>query len=135
VVVDGVRMGKGAGSMSRVVVAERQERVFTVYVVDLTEQAIPARNRDGPRAGCVYVGHTGCTHEERLAAHRAGGRTSSSKVRRYGLHLRPDLTHGVGPFATREEAVCGESELAADLRSRGYFVLCGEGVPSLHSHG
>jgi hypothetical protein len=93
-----------------------------VYVVELAADAGRAAGR-----GCLYVGETALVPEERFAKHRAGGRTAARVVRRYGVRLRPDLTRGVGPFATRAEAEAAEAALAAKLRRRGYVIFGGQG--------
>lgn len=93
---------------------------YCVYVVQLDDAARPAHVTDGV---CIYVGQTSHTPEERLAKHRAGIRSAKS-VRKYGLHLRPDLVD-VGPFATRAEALAAEADLAKSLRDQGFHVFGG----------
>lgn len=96
-------------------------RKFSVYVVELA----PAASRNGKPA--VYVGETGLTPAERFARHQAGGMTSSPTVARHGVALRPDLSVGVGPFDTRQEAEAAELALAERLRARGFDVHGGQG--------
>jgi hypothetical protein len=100
-----------------------QHRRYSVYVVELSPQAC----RSPSAAGCVYVGETGLDPVERLARHKAGARTSSAVVHRFGLELRPDLSEGIGPFATRDEATAAEAQLASALRRRGFTVFGGQG--------
>jgi len=95
---------------------------FSVYVVELEPEASA-----NPGCGCVYVGETALTPEERWERHRAAGRTASKVVTRFGRRLRPDLTAGVGPFTSRAEAEQAEAALAADLRRQGYEVFGGQG--------
>ncbi len=97
-------------------------RKFNVYVVELEPAA--AKN---PGRGCLYVGETATTPEDRWRRHRSGGRTAAQIVARYGHCLRPDLSSGIGPFATRTEAVQAETELAVELRRQGYVVYGGQG--------
>jgi hypothetical protein len=101
----------------------RNYSVYSVYVIELDAAAC----RDGTWKGCLYVGETGLRPEERLARHKAGGRTSAGVVRRYGIRLRPDLTRGIGPFPTRVEAQAAEARLAEELRLKGYAVFGGQG--------
>jgi hypothetical protein len=98
-------------------------RQYSVYVVELDSAAC----RGGTWKGCLYVGETGLHPQERLARHKAGGRTSAGVVRRHGIRLRPGLTRGIGPFRTREEAEAAEARLAEKLRLRGYAVFGGQG--------
>lgn len=93
---------------------------FRVYVVELGR--FPAKD-------AVYVGSTRKSARARLRDHRAGGFTSSSRVRRYGTGLVPGLVEGLQVFATREDAERAEHELAAKLRARGYRVFGGSGSP------
>ena len=93
---------------------------FRVYVVELGR--FPAKD-------AVYVGSTRKSARARLRDHRAGGFTSSSRVRRYGTNLLPGLVENVPVFATREDAEQAEHELAAKLRARGYRVFGGSGSP------
>lgn len=97
-------------------------RNFSVYVIELN----PAASANAG-LGCVYVGETALTPEERWERHSGGARTASRIVTRFGRHLRPDLTSGLGPFATRAQAEQAEADLAAELRRRGYVVFGGQG--------
>ena len=95
-----------------------------IYVVDLD----PAVMQNGKFAGknpqyiegepCVYIGMTGLTPEERFRNHMRGHR-ASKYVKRYGKHLREDLSEGPMPRAKAEER---EPELAAELRAKGWAV-------------
>jgi hypothetical protein len=98
---------------------------YSVYVVELSRDA----GTQSKARGCVYVGETGLTPEERFSRHMKGGRTSSPKVFRHGVRLRPDLSFGFGPYETRDEALAAEAALAAKLRSEGYEVFGGQGTP------
>jgi hypothetical protein len=98
------------------------DRTYSVYVVELQAAADPSTLQP-----CVYVGETGLTPEARFARHKDGGRTASKVVHQFGLRLRADLSRGVGPFKTREEAESAESELAARLRASGFRVFGGQG--------
>lgn len=83
---------------------------YRVYVVEL----------DSPRT--FYVGSTARSVSARMLTHLSGRRTGSGRVRLHGTRLRPDLSRGIGPFRTRREARRAETELAADLRRRGFRV-------------
>ena len=71
----------------------------------------------------VYVGMTGLEPEERLANHKAGVK-AASVVKRYGLHLLPELYAHLNPMPY-EAAVQMERDLAEDLRRAGYTVTGG----------
>lgn len=107
------------------------ERTYTLYVVKLHEDARERvlgsmtrgdRMRVDRRMPCVYVGYTSRSPAERLARHRAGGRTSSGVVREHGVGLLRSLTRGRRRMASEEEALAAEAALAEELRSRGYAV-------------
>ena len=76
-----------------------------------------------PKKLCVYVGMTGLSPEERFANHKAGIK-DSSLVKRYGLHLLPDLYAHLNPMPY-DAAVQMEKDLAEDLRRAGYTVTGG----------
>jgi hypothetical protein len=97
-------------------------RKFNVYVVEMDPCASPDHG-----VGCVYVGETALPPEERWGRHKAGGRTASRVVTRFGRCLRPDLVAGVGPFDSRARAEAAEATLAAKLRRQGYVVFGGQG--------
>jgi hypothetical protein len=108
--------GGGAG------VEPATRRRFNVYVVELD----PCASLDSG-VGCVYVGETALPPEERWRRHKAGGRTASRVVTRFGRSLRPDLAAGVGPFDSRAQAEAAEATLADELRHQGYVVFGGQG--------
>jgi hypothetical protein len=95
---------------------------FNVYVIELDADASANCGR-----GCLYVGETSLTPEERWERHKAAGRTASKHVARFGRRLRPDLSVGIGPFTSRAQAEQAEAELAAELRREGYVVFGGQG--------
>jgi len=64
-----------------------------VYVIELDADA--HRSSSQP---CVYAGETGRTPEERLATHKAGGRTASNIVFHYGRALLPQLYEHIPPI-------------------------------------
>lgn len=96
-----------------------REREFWVYVLELTHEAGPRINPDLPN---VYVGETGRGVQQRLRVQIAGGMKSAKTVRGKIVGLRPDLADGVGPFATRQEAVAAQDELMRELSKVGYTV-------------
>ena len=73
----------------------------------------------------LYVGQTAHTPEERFAQHKAGGRLSAPKPRRFGLRLRYDLMKDLKPLSTREEAEAAERAVAEALERRGHRVFWG----------
>ena len=98
---------------------------YSIYAIELDRavwkhRAFRARNPGGAVGGCLYVGVTGLTPEERFERHRTG--TQSGRfVRTHGLRLRLDLVEGFSrlpyPIAT-----CMEPKLAAWLRAQGFAV-------------
>jgi hypothetical protein len=97
-----------------------------VYVIELDkdvlqEQKFIEANPDhDPSMGCLYVGSTGLTPEERFENHKAGYK-SNRFVRRYGLRLCPRLYEEYDALSY-EEAREMEIELARMLRGKGYAV-------------
>lgn len=71
---------------------------------------------------CVYVGSSAEKPEDRFAKHMAGGKTASSWVKNFGMHLKPRFYESHNPMDTREEAVAMEVEKARRLRKRGWGV-------------
>ena len=92
-------------------------RVFSVYVIELDPSL-----RKGEKPA-VYVGETALTPEERFERHKAGGWTSSKRVREHGIRLKPRLYRNYNPIATRDEAKATEARLGEKLRARGYTVF------------
>jgi hypothetical protein len=108
---------------------EQPKHQHSVYVVLLDPaagrlRAVRAANpRRDPKKPCIYVGMTGLTPEERFANHKAGTK-AASVVKRYGLHLLPELYEHLNPMPY-EAAVQMEQDLAEDLRRAGYTVVGG----------
>ena len=107
----------------------KREHHHNVYVVLLDPAVGKLRkvrgmnpNRD-PKKPCVYVGMTGLKPEERFANHKAGTK-AASVVKRYGLHLLPELYIHLNPMPF-EAAAQMERDLAEDLRRAGYTVTGG----------
>jgi len=96
-------------------------RQYSVYVIELSRDCVAEPCALAP----VYVGQTAHTPEARFAQHKAGGRLAAGKPHRYGVRLRYDLMHGIGPFATREQAEAAEKAVAAALEKRGHRVFWG----------
>lgn len=71
--------------------------------------------------GFLYVGMTMYTPEERFETHKAGGKLSSTVVKKYGRRLRPTLYRAYKrmSFADAEEM---EVYVAERLRKKGYAV-------------
>ena len=97
----------------------------SVYAIELDpaiwkNRAFRARNPGGASGGCLYIGVTGLTPEERFERHRAG--TQSGRfVRTHGLRLRLDLVEGFSRLPYRIAARM-EPKLAAWLRAEGFAV-------------
>ena len=97
-----------------------------VYVIELHPDVLLEakfrRCNPGYVAGkpCVYVGMTGLDPDVRFDKHKAGIQ-SNSFVRKYGLHLLPDLYEGFNPMPYKE-AQAREVEVGIDLRSAGFGV-------------
>ena len=101
--------------------------VFQVYVVELTDEACKRTDCASKKTGKphVYVGETKKTPEERLADHLAGGFTSASVVREYGVGLLPDLYRAMRLCGSRKASQAAEARLAARLQKRGHCVFGG----------
>ncbi len=115
--------------------SKRAERLtHHVYVVELHKRVWSERKkfRDAnPHyrgvMGCLYVGMSFHTPQERFDKHKSGYRNkkgykiSSPYVEKYGLYLRSTLFSHFNPL-TRNDAVRLEKNLAESLRKRGYAV-------------
>ena len=97
----------------------------SLYAIELDpavmkHRAFRDRNPGGATAGCVYIGVTGLSPEQRFARHRDG--TQSSRfVRAHGQRLRLDLVEGFTRLPYRIAATM-EPRLAAWLRAQGFAV-------------
>ena len=97
-----------------------------VYVVELDprvlkDRAFRAANPlHDPAKPCFYVGATGLSPYERFLNHKDGHK-ANRYVRKYGLHLRPDLFEVFNPLPY-EAAIELEQELAEELRGKGHAV-------------
>ncbi len=97
----------------------------SLYAIELDRaiwknRAFRDRNPGGAAGGCLYIGVTGLTPEERFERHRAG--TQSARfVHAHGLRLRLDLVEGYARLPYRV-AACMEPKLAAWLRAQGFAV-------------
>lgn len=103
---------------------------YFVYVIALDEKVVEIRkiqkanpNRD-PEQPCVYVGHSVHPPEYRFEQH-LNGYKANRYVKKYGLHLCPELYKKYNPLKNREEAEEQEEALALFLRSQGYTVWYG----------
>jgi predicted GIY-YIG superfamily endonuclease len=97
----------------------------SVYAIELDpavrkNRAFRERNPGGAAGGCLYIGVTGLTPEERFARHRAGTQ-SARLVHAHGVRLRMDLVEGFSRLPYRIAADM-EPRLAAWLRARGFAV-------------
>ena len=99
---------------------------YNVYVVALDRKVLEhKRFRDanpdyGGRKGCVYVGMTGLSPDERFSNHKKGHK-ANAYVKKYGKYLRWRLFRKYNPM-TFEEASRREQWLAQRLRKKGYAV-------------
>lgn len=105
-----------------------------VYVVELSSRvwSESKKFREANRhykgtMGCLYVGMTAHSPNERFKKHLTGHRNkkgykvSSKFVEKYGIYLRPTLYNKFNPL-TREDAAVLERQLAESLKKRGYAV-------------
>ncbi len=105
-----------------------------VYVVELSSRvwSDSKKFREANRhytgtMGCLYVGMTAHSPNERFKKHLTGHRNkkgykvSSKFVEKYGIYLRPTLYNKFNPL-TREDAAVLERQLAESLKKRGYAV-------------
>ena len=88
----------------------------SVYVVYL-------RNPSGDGKAGYYVGMTGLSPEQRFENHKAGVKAARI-VRRCGVRLVPKLYAHLNPMSYAD-AVATETQLAEDLRRRGFKVFGG----------
>ena len=111
----------------RLQTAGERDKCCCVYVIELTDEAKTVKKvqeanpNANPRMRCIYVGSTAKTPEERFKVHKAGGKQSSSIVRKYGRRLVPALYRDL-PLMTRPAAERKEKQLAKQLRAKGYTV-------------
>jgi hypothetical protein len=104
-----------------------RDKCCCVYVIELSDEArtvkrvMEANPNANPKMKCVYVGSTARTPEQRFEIHKAGGKQSSSIVRRHGVRLVPGLSRDI-PLMVRAEAERIEAKLSAELRAKGYTV-------------
>ena len=106
----------------RAYTVNRDQRVWSLYVVQLDETAI-----DEPGRGWLYVGQTSKDPEVRLREHLEGARNRrgplySRVVHRSGTGLRRDLMESLPIYYVEEDAKRSEADLAEQLRDQGYRV-------------
>lgn len=115
-------------------------RDFTVYVIEVSEEAVPSEKRRVDAEGYVYVGVTNKSSQERfvvhLAAEKMAGRcfvNAKALLRRpltvNDAWLRPDLVSVEGLGSNRKHAERKERTQANRLEARNWVVL------SSHKHG
>lgn len=101
-------------------------RTLRVYVIELDPAVLSdtrfrdANPHDGPK-GCLYVGSTAHTAEQRYEQHKAGEFSQRGWVKRFGRCLRGDLAPPV-QYSDRAVAEVAERQLAESLRREGYAV-------------
>lgn len=98
-------------------------RPHCVYVVELAPAV--GRRRD-PRIPWVYVGSSARDPEIRFAQHRRGYK-SARLVKRFAVHLRPDLYDDLDPLPSSRAGVEAERERAMELAGAG-FIAHSDGV-------
>jgi len=116
-------------TLQRVRPDRKPDHHHSVYVVLLDPAVGRVRNvraanrKRDPKKPYVYVGMTGLPPEDRFANHKAGTK-AAWVVKRYGLHLLPELYEHLNPMPF-EAAAQMEMDLAEDLRRAGYTVTGG----------
>jgi hypothetical protein len=99
---------------------------YHVYVIELSKDVLHESRfkrcnpNYQPGKLCVYVGMTGLDPDLRFDKHKAGIQ-SNSYVKKYGLHLLPDLYEAFNPM-WYDEARDKEVEVGIDLREAGFGV-------------
>ena len=89
-----------------------------VYVIELSPEA--GRRRD-LRIPWVYVGSSSRDAEIRFAQHRRGYK-SSGLVKRFALHLRPDLYEDLPAYKSSKQAQKAEIGRAVELAGAGFIA-------------
>jgi len=105
-----------------------------VYVIELSSRVWKdskkfreANPKYNGKTGCLYVGMTSHSPQERFNKHISGYRNkkgikiSSNFVEKYGLYLRPSLYAPLNPMS-KSRAIQLEKDLAISLKKRGYAV-------------
>ncbi len=112
---------------------KRQNREYTVYVVELDEGGLSDEDRrraEGTR-GAVYVGYTSKTPDERLRVHQGGGQKAGRVFKRmrdpYASRLRMDVLDYLGTYPTPEEARRKERKAHNRLEFDGFLVFGDKG--------
>lgn len=97
----------------------------SLYAIELDRKvwknrAFRERNPGGAEGGCLYVGVTGLSPDERFDRHRMGVQ-SGRFVRTHGVRLRLDLVEG---FSRLPHGIAASMEprIAAWLRAQGFAV-------------
>ena len=111
-----------------------KKTTHNVYVVELSKSVWTKSSKfrkANPQykgiMGCLYVGMTSHSPQERFEKHKSGYRTkkgikiSAYFVEKFGLYLRPTLYKNLNPL-TKEKATYIEGALAKRLRRQGYAV-------------
>ena len=93
--------------------ASKHHHVYVVYL----------RNPRGDGKAGYYVGMTGLTPEARFANHKRGYK-AAGVVERCGERLVPMLYEHLNPMSYAEAMVM-ETQLADELRARGFVVFGG----------
>ena len=99
----------------------RKPRTYSIYVIELARGCVKEPCALAP----LYVGQTAHDPEHRFEQHKAGGKFAAGKAHKYGVRLRYDLMHGIGPFASRKDAEAAERAVAEALERRGHRVFWG----------
>lgn len=97
-------------------------QVYTVYVIDLSDEVPSARVR--PK-GWIYVGETSRTREERYKTHVAGGYQANSWVTKYHLGFNEELCARYPQVRTRQDSEALEKHAATELEAEGWNVRWG----------
>lgn len=109
----------------------KNERAYTVYVIELDRDALADRDRPEDDKPVVYVGYTSHAPEVRLAKHQAAGRLAGAVFKRMKdptrSRLRPDLARYPGPHATLQDALKNEKRTHGRLEHEGFVVFGDKG--------
>ena len=113
---------------------------YRVYVLRLQNQ-VWTNSKDfreanphyKPRRPVVYVGSTGESIEERIAKHRAGGKTSNRFVEKYFRRKMAYLYKNLPVFSDRPSAEALEAKTAKELRAKGWGVWGGKSTAGIGS--
>ncbi len=118
--------GAGAEAPAQLELLAWVRAMKSVYVIEMDRRVLEITRFVETSPGFkearepLYVGMTGLAPPMRFLNHKRGHKPARF-VRKYGLHLRPDLYLGREPLR-QKEAEIAEKSLAQELRRRGHAV-------------